>query len=105
MKRFIAATLLLTAGCRTTMYTAVVSPRGDTCVLECPRTGSEESYLNCLRSCPEARVREDQECVDTKLVQGQVCSEQMGTKFSIAKTVVLAVLSILVVGAVAAAAN
>ena len=90
------------ASCRTTSYTAITSPMKDECMMQCPRGGAEESFTRCARQCG-AVVHEDQACEDTPLSSGQSCVEQQGTKFSLAKTLVLAIIGVVVLGSVAGA--
>ena len=101
------------SGCRTTGYTAIVLPREeftsqDSCFRDCPQGGLQESYLNCVRSCPDAQIIEDQECAELPLTSGLRCTEQTHSKFSPGKTivlvVVLAAVGAVVLGATAVAA-
>lgn len=91
MKRFIAICIAVAlSGCSTTMHTAIASAReADACHRACPNTGSDESLLACIRSCPGTSVYDDQECRDTQLAQGQVCVERKRDEFSTKRTLIL----------------
>lgn len=91
MKRFIAVLCLVAVtGCHTTRHTAITSDReADACQRACPNTGSQESFLSCLRSCPDTTVFDDQECRDTPLGQGQRCVQMKTDEFSAKRTLLL----------------
>ena len=110
LNRTVAATLvalLFATGCHATTYSAVSMPKAqtredDTCFAQCQsrRENGNDEYLDCVRNCPGAAVHEGNACNDVQPIPNYVCTDVEGRKFSVGRTVILAV----VLGVVAAVA-